>query len=97
MLKSEIKGTQKSASHNNLVQLQANQSLGLNNLNQLHQKVVAERTICYCSNFDLSLSEWVQMSENLKDFGENLLHELGKPNPFSSNIFPCRRAMARVV
>lgn len=39
--------------------------------------IVAERTVCYCSNFDLSFSEWVTMAENLTEFGDKLYVELG--------------------
>jgi hypothetical protein len=98
MLESDIKDTQKSASHNNLLDLQAQAQLAQKNkhIPQLSQKVVAERTVCYCSNFDLSLSEWVQMSENLKDFAENLLQELGKFF-LAFKCFPFRPTVARVV
>lgn len=74
MIKPEIKTQQKSASHNNLVQLPSSSSFG----GFSGPKVVAERTICYCSNFDLSLGEWVTMHENMESFSENLRHELGK-------------------
>lgn len=79
MIKPEIKTQQKSASHNNLVQLQQQHLLGSSSFGGLSgPKVVAERTICYCSNFDLSLGEWVTMHENMESFSENLRHELGK-------------------
>ncbi len=105
MLKSDIKGAQKSSSHNNLVALQSSAALALPPAlaPSLSKQVVAERTICYCSNFDLSLSEWVQMSSNLKDFRTNLLEQLGKhrrPSLYAcaaSNPALCRRAVARVV
>ena len=51
----------------------ANDAISLGN-----KKVVAERTIFYCCNFDLCFSEWVNIAENLATFKENLINELGK-------------------
>ena len=31
-------------------------------------RVVSERTVCYCSNFDLDAAEWVRQYHNLKHF-----------------------------
>lgn len=40
--------------------------------------VLAERVICYCSNFDLNFNEWFQMHENMLLLYRNLLKNLGK-------------------
>lgn len=41
-------------------------------------RVVSERTICYCSNFDLDAAEWFRQYETLKRFVNDLEERLGK-------------------
>ena len=41
-------------------------------------RVVSERTVCYCSNFDLDAAEWVRQYHNLKHFSQNIHKKLGK-------------------
>jgi hypothetical protein len=41
-------------------------------------RVVSERTICYCSNFDLDAAEWFRHYSNIKNFSANLYNKLGK-------------------
>ena len=55
-----------------------------NNLGAYQQvevtRIVSERTVCYCSNFDLCEDEWFQDFKNIKIFSENLRKNLGKSN-----------------
>ena len=41
-------------------------------------RVVSERTVCYCSNFDLDAAEWFRQYHNLKHFSQNIHKKLGK-------------------
>ena len=41
-------------------------------------RVVSERTVCYCSNFDLDAAEWLRQYQQLKDFISDLNKKLGK-------------------
>lgn len=41
-------------------------------------RVVSERTVCYCSNFDLEAAEWFRQYLALKSFREGLRSNLGK-------------------
>ena len=41
-------------------------------------RVVSERTVCYCSNFDLDAAEWFRSYHQLKMFGLNLHNRFGK-------------------
>ena len=41
-------------------------------------RVVSERTVCYCSNFDLSSEEWFQIYKNIQAFSQSLRCKLGK-------------------
>ena len=41
-------------------------------------RVVSERTICYCSNFDLDAAEWFRQYQTLKRFADDLEERLGK-------------------
>ena len=41
-------------------------------------RVVSERTVCYCSNFDLEAGEWFRQYQLLKSFVANLEQKLGK-------------------
>ena len=41
-------------------------------------RVVSQRTICYCSNFDLDAAEWFHIYQNIKNFSANLHKKLGK-------------------
>jgi hypothetical protein len=40
-------------------------------------RVVAERTVCYCSNFDLDAAEWFRTYSQIKNFAINLHKKLG--------------------
>jgi hypothetical protein len=65
----------RSVSHNNLIQLnslaQTVDKKGEPDWNPepIQSRVLAERTICYCSNFDLNFNEWLLAKENLVTFG----------------------------
>jgi len=48
------------------------------NPESIQSRVLAERTICYCSNFDLNFNEWLLAKENLATFSQTLLANLGK-------------------
>ena len=41
-------------------------------------RVVSERTVCYCSNFDLDAAEWFRTYHQLKMFSMNLQNRFGK-------------------
>ena len=41
-------------------------------------RVISERTVCYCSNFDLDAGEWFRLYINLRLFSRNLQQKLGK-------------------
>ena len=64
-LRCGIKGVQ---SQNNLISYEREDML----------RIVSERTICYCSNFDLDASEWLRQYITIKVFGRNLHKKLGK-------------------
>ena len=51
-------------------------------------RVVSERTVCYCSNFDLDAAEWYRQYATLKNFPQILHKKLGKCSqvPFSVKI-----------
>jgi len=65
---------------NNLTSITQNYAtLGLGNPEEM-TRVVSERTICYCSNFDLDAAEWFRLYQQLKDFIADLNNKLGKQN-----------------
>ena len=41
-------------------------------------RIVSERTVCYCSNFDLDAAEWFRSYHQLKMFSLNLHNRFGK-------------------
>ena len=47
-------------------------------------RIVSERTVCYCSNFDLDAAEWFRSYHQLKMFGLNLHNRFGKLALFHS-------------
>lgn len=49
-------------------------------------RVVSERTVCYCSNFDLDAAEWYSQYQLLKRFMEDLQGRLGKLSQFSVTL-----------
>ena len=69
-----------------------NRSIGVKGVKSLHcltsaantesmdclQRVVSERTVCYCSDFDLNAAEWFAKYKLLKDFQAGLRSRLGK-------------------
>ena len=48
-------------------------------------RIVSERTVCYCSNFDLDAAEWFRSYHQLKMFGLNLHNRFGKLALFQSD------------
>ena len=40
--------------------------------------MLKEQTICYCSNFDLSLESWLPVAEHLAEFRSRIKEKLGK-------------------
>ena len=64
----------------------------LNNLTAYTQdiettRVVSERTVCYCSNFDLDAAEWFRQYSHIKTFSVSLHNKLGKSSWIQEGAF----------
>lgn len=54
-------------------------------------KVLSEKLVYYCSDFDLNESEWYSEFENIYIFKKRVISQLGKP---LSIYFVCKKAFS---